>query len=86
MRDIFPPHFSFIVRPTPNYHSVEGLARETNARVQRRQDTILRHVNLTFLIFCLLKNYDDIRIQHGRHLSVDFCHMVYTSTNTIRGA
>ena len=51
---------------------------------------ILRHhVTLTFLIFRLLKNYGDIRIQHhGRHLPVDFCYTVY-STNTIevrRGA
>ena len=29
---------------------------------------------LTFLIFRLLKNYDDIGIQHGRHLPVDFCY------------
>ena len=50
---------------------------------QRRQDTILHHVTLTFLIFCLLKNYDDIRIQHGRHLPVDFCYTVYR-TNAIR--
>ena len=35
--------------------------------------TILRHVTLAFLIFRLLKNYDDIRIQHGRRLPVDFC-------------
>ena len=51
---------------------------------QRRQDTILRHVTFPFLIFHLLKNYDHIRIQHGRHLPVDFCYTVY-STNTIRG-
>ena len=54
-------------------------------RDQRRQDTILRHIMLTYLIFRLLKNYDDIRIQHGRHLPVDFCYTVY-STNNIRGA
>ena len=52
---------------------------------QRRPDTILRHVSLTFLIFCLLENYDDIWIKHGRHLPVDFCYTVY-STNTIRDA
>ena len=46
---------------------------------------MLRHVTATFLIFRLLKNYEDIRIQHGRHLPVDFCYTVY-STNTIRGA
>ena len=58
---------------------------EESAAVQRRQDTILCHVTLTYLIFRLLNNYDDIRIQHGRHLPVDFCYTVY-STNIIRGA
>ena len=36
-------------------------------------------------ILNFLKNYDNIQLQHGRHLPVDFCYTVY-STNTIRGA
>ena len=46
-------------------------------------DTTSCHIDI--LNFPLLKNYDDIRIQQGRHLPVDFCYTVY-STNIIRGA